>query len=563
MGRFKSSDSAVFFPKLITALQHYSWPQFFQDMLAGVVVGVVALPLAIAFGIASGLTPQAGLVTAVIAGFLISFLGGSRVQIGGPTGAFIVIVLEIVTRFGHSGLMIATIMAGVMLILMGLFRFGALLKFVPEPVIIGFTSGIALIIFTTQIPDLLGLTLASVPESFAGKWMAYGQALGSINLNSVLVSFGTIITYVVLMKRFPRLPNMFLSLVIWTILPQLFSLSVETIGTNFAAFGGSFPLPAVPAVSLANVRELISPALSIALLGAIESLLSATVADGAIGGRHRPNTELIAQGVANLAAPVFGGMPATGAIARTITNVRAGGRTPVAGMVHAVVLLVLFLLLGDVARLIPMPVLAGILTIVAYNMSEWREFKSSLSGPRADVLVLLATFFLTVLVDLSVGIQVGVVLSAFLFLERMASVSTLKEIQQIKNENQRIDEHYFDKTSLHALDIPKDVILYEVQGAFFFGAATKFERLLTPSWAGVKAIVLYMKYVMALDSSGLRVLHRLHKVLKARGVRLYFAELSPHCREALMKSHLIKEIGQDAIIPQLTNENLRLMIGAT
>ncbi|MFP5354382.1 MAG: SulP family inorganic anion transporter, partial [Gemmatimonadota bacterium] len=407
-------------PKLATTLKNYDRQQFLSDLTAGTIVGIVALPLAIAFAIASGVSPERGLYTAIVAGFLISALGGSRVQIGGPTGAFVVIVYGIVQRYGLEGLTAATLMAGVILVLMGVFRLGTMIKFIPQPLITGFTSGIAIIIFTSQVKDFLGLRMGAVPAEFVEKVAAYGEHITSISPMALGVALASLAIVAWWPKLNRTIPSPFVALIVTTVAVQQLGLEVETVGSRFGELAAALPRPVLPHVSFADLRQLVAPAFTIALLGAIESLLSAVVADGMIGARHRSNMELVAQGVANIASPIFGGIPATGAIARTATNVKSGGRTPVAGMVHALVLLLITLFFGKLAALIPMATLAAILVVVAYHMSEWRTFVDELRGPRTDVAVLLVSFFLTVIVDLTVAIGVGMVLASFLFMHRMS-----------------------------------------------------------------------------------------------------------------------------------------------
>jgi len=427
-------------PKSITTLKSYSRPQFASDLIAGVIVGVVALPLAIAFAIASGLTPDRGLYTAIIAGFLISALGGSRVQIGGPTGAFVVIVYGIVQRYGIDGLVVATIMAGVILVILGVVKLGAAIKFIPHPVVVGFTSGIAVIIFSSQVKDFLGLRMGDVPAEFIPKWRTFASHLDSINAQAFAVSLVALLIMTLWPRVSRRIPSPFVALIATTLAVKLFNIPVETIGTRFGAISATLPHPIVPHVSLSQLTALVAPAFTIALLAAVESLLSAVVADGMIGGRHRSNMELIAQGVANIVSPIFGGMPATGAIARTATNVKNGGRTPVAGMVHAITLLLITLFFGRWAALIPLATLAAILVVVSYHMSEWRSFRSELTAPKSDVGVLLTTFVLTVLVDLTVAIEVGMVLAAFLFMKRMAEVTNVSIVTRELSDGGDNDE---------------------------------------------------------------------------------------------------------------------------
>ncbi|HEX2601058.1 MAG TPA: SulP family inorganic anion transporter, partial [Gemmatimonadaceae bacterium] len=427
-------------PKSVTTLKSYSRSQFTSDVVAGVIVGVVALPLAIAFAIASGVSPDRGLYTAIIAGFLISALGGSRVQIGGPTGAFVVIVYGIVQKYGIDGLVVATIMAGVILIVLGVARLGAAIKFIPHPVVIGFTSGIAVIIFSSQVKDFLGLRMGEVPAEFIPKWRAFAANFHSVNPYTIGVSLAALVIMVLWPKVSRRIPGPFVALIATTVLANVLHFPVETIGTRFGAISAGLPHPVIPHVNLAQVTGLVGPAFTIALLAAVESLLSAVVADGMIGGRHRSNMELVAQGVANIAAPIFGGMPATGAIARTATNVKNGGRTPVAGMVHALTLLLITLFFGRWAGSIPLATLAAILVVVAYHMSEWRTFRSELSAPKSDVAVLLTTFLLTVLIDLTVAIEVGMVLAAFLFMRRMAEVTNVSIVTRELADGMEGDE---------------------------------------------------------------------------------------------------------------------------
>ena len=415
-------------PKLFTTLKDYSRAQFVADATAGVIVGIVALPLAIAFAIASGVTPDRGLWTAIIGGFLISALGGSRVQIGGPTGAFVVIVYGIVQKYGVDGLIVATMMAGVFLIILGAAKLGGIIKFIPHPVVTGFTSGIAVIIFSSQVKDLVGLRMGAVPADFLAKWGAFAEHATSYNVSAIGVALLTLAIIIGWQKLHTRIPGPFVALVVATLVVQVFHLQVETIGSRFGAISASFPHPTIPHITLEHAQQLVRPAFTIALLGAVESLLSAVVADGMIGGRHRSNMELVAQGVANVITPLFGGIPATGAIARTATNVKNGGRTPIAGITHAVTLMLIVLFFGQWAGRIPLATLAAILVVVAYHMSEWRAFRSELTAPKSDVAVLLATFGLTVLADLTVAIEVGMVLAAFLFMRRMADVTQVKPV---------------------------------------------------------------------------------------------------------------------------------------
>jgi SulP family sulfate permease len=530
----------VLIPKLVTTARDYSLAQFRADAVAGVIVGIVAIPLAIAFAIASGVTPDRGLVTAVVGGVLISALGGSRVQIGGPTGAFVVIVYGVVQQHGVDGLLIASIMAGILLIAMGLARIGAVIKFIPFPVTVGFTSGIALIIFSSQVKDLLGLRMDEVPAEFLGKWAAYATAAGTINPWTVGIAALTLAILFLWPRVNRRVPGPFVALLAGTVIVSLFDLPVETIGDRFGTLAASLPTPRLPeGITLERLRALSSPAIAIALLGAIESLLSAVVADGMIGGRHRSNMELIGQGIANVVTPLFGGIPATGAIARTATNVRNGGRTPVAGLVHALTVLLVTLFFSRWVTYIPLAVLAGILVVVAYHMSEWRTFRGELRSPGSDVMVLLATFLLTVLVDLSIAIQVGMVLAAFLFMRRMAEVTNVsivtREIQD------RPDEA--DPNAAARRDVPDGVLVYEVNGPFFFGAADRFRDTLSQVERQPKVMIVRMRNVPAMDSTGLRALTDVWEKNRAAGTLMLLSDVHAQPMMALAKSELLDRIG--------------------
>ncbi|HET7232312.1 MAG TPA: sulfate permease [Longimicrobium sp.] len=522
-------------PKLFTTLRGYGRRQLATDLTAGVIVGIVALPLSIAFATASGVKPQAGLYTAIVAGFLISALGGSRVQIGGPTGAFVVIVYGIVQKYGVDGLTVATILAGVILIGFGIAKLGAAIKFIPFPVVTGFTSGIAVIIFSGQIKDLLGLRMGTVPADFVGKWEAYAAHAGSVTPGAIVVS-ATALAILLLWPRVShRVPAPFVALIVTTAMVPLLGLHVETIGSRFGAISGTLPHPRVPRITWAEFRGLIAPAFTIALLAAIESLLSAVVADGMIGGKHRSNMELVAQGVANVVSPIFGGIPATGAIARTATNIKAGGRTPVAGMAHAATLLLVTLFFGRWAAYIPMATLAAILVIVAYHMSEWRSFASELSAPRSDVAVLVATFALTVLIDLTVAIQVGMVLAAFLFMHRMAEVTNVASITRELADG--------DERGLRGDAVPRGVEVYEIDGPFFFGAAEKFRETLGTVESKPKVLVIVMDRVPAIDSTGLRALRTVVRRATKDGTRVILSGVHAQPMVALGRSDLLDELG--------------------
>jgi sulfate permease, SulP family len=536
-------EHPVLVPKLVTTLKTYDRAQLAADAGAGVIVGIVALPLAIAFGIASGVTPERGLYTAIIAGFLISALGGSRVQIGGPTGAFVVIVYGIVQRYGIDGLMVATLMGGVILIGFGLAGLGGAIKFIPFPVVTGFTSGIALIIFSGQIKDLLGLPIAALPADFIGRWAAYAHATTDVHGPAALVSALTLAILVLWPRLNTRIPGPFVALLATTALANLLHLPVETIGSRFGSIDVGFPRPALPGVSLATATALVGPAFTIALLAGIESLLSAVVSDGMIGGKHRSNMELVAQGVANIVSPLFGGIPATGAIARTATNVKSGGRTPVAGMVHALTLLLITVFFGRWAALIPMATLAAILVVVSYHMSEWRTFRSELRAPRSDLVVLLTTFLLTVLVDLTVAVEVGLVLAAFLFMRRMAEVTNVSAITREFDESGDDDER--DPNSLRRRSVPAGVEVYEINGPFFFGAAEKFKETMTQLRGRPAVLILRLRNVPAMDSTGLHALRDVVTRFRRQGTRVILSDVHAQPMVALQRSALADELSEE------------------
>lgn len=535
-------------PKLLTTLQDYTRQQLIADVNAGVIVGIVALPLAIAFAIASGVSPEKGLFTAIIGGFIISALGGSRVQIGGPTGAFVVIVYGIVQQFGVNGLAIATFLAGLMMVAMGLARLGSLIKFIPHPLIVGFTSGIALIIFSSQVKDALGLKMGAVPSDFAEKWMAYGSAFSTINWYATGITAGTIALILVWQRYIRKIPGSLVALILSTVAVMVFQLPVETIGSRFGEIPASLPSPSFPHVDWNTFRSMIPPAFTIALLGSIEALLSAVVADGMIGGRHRSNMELVAQGVANIFSPIFGGIPATGALARTATNIRSGGRTPVAGMIHAVVLLLIMLFFGSWAKLVPMSCLAGILVIVSYNMSEWRSFRSGLTAPKSDVWVLVITFLLTVFVDLTTAIQIGMLIAVFLFMHRMAMVTNVGVITREMNDDV---EQSDDPKALDFKVVPKGVHVFEINGPFFFGAADKFKEAMLQTDRPPKVRIIRMRNVPALDATGLHVLEETWRESKHRGIIMIISEIHTQPYIALQRSDLFEKIGEANILPTI------------
>jgi SulP family sulfate permease len=532
-------------PKLLTVLREgYHRHDLLHDAMAGVVVGVVAIPLAIAFAIASGVRPEQGLYTAIVAGFLISVLSGSRVQIGGPTGAFVVLVFGVVQRFGYDGLVVATLLAGGLLIAMGLARLGAIIRFIPYPVTVGFTTGIALIIGVGQIADGAGLMLARTPANFVERLIVYLDGLGTVNPWAVGLCGATVAVVVLWARVRSRVPGPLVALLVTSLAAGALHLPVDTIGSRFGAVPSSLPMPRLPHVDLALVPQLFSPALSIALLAGIESLLSAVVADGMTGRKHRPNAELVAQGVANLASPLFGGIPATGAIARTATNVKNGGRTPVAGVVHALTVLLVLTLLGRWVALVPMATLAGILLVVAYNMSEWRLFLGLLRGPRSDVMVLLSTFALTVLVDLTVAIQVGVVLAALLFMRRMAEVS---EVRAVTDQLGRAERLGFEAENPD-VTLPAGTEVFEVAGSFFFGAAQRFSEALAEIQRRPRVVILRMRDVFAMDATGLRALEEVHHRFERQGVRLLLSGVRAQPMMVLVRSGALERLGEDNVL---------------
>ena len=534
-------------PKLVTTLKGYTRRQFTADLTAGVIVGIVALPLAIAFAVASGVTPDRGLYTAIVAGFLISALGGSRVQIGGPTGAFVVIVYGVLQQHGMDGLLVATMMAGVILILLGVTGLGNAIKFVPHPVVIGFTSAIALIIFSTQVNDLLGLRIQKVPAAFIDKWVAYAANLGNAQVETLLVSALAFVIILAWPRVSRRIPGPFVALIATTLTVRVFHMNVETLGQRFGAISGSLPHIAIPHVDTALIATLIPSATAIALLAAIESLLSAVVSDGMIGGKHRSNMELVAQGVANIASPLFGGIPATGAIARTATNVKNGGRTPVAGIVHALTLLLITLFFGRWAGYIPFATLGAILVIVSYHMSEWRAFRAELRAPKSDVLVMLTTFSLTVAVDLTVAIQVGMVMAAFLFMKRMSEVTNVQVVTREFTDEAETD----DPTAINKRVVPAGVEVFEINGPFFFGAATAFKEQVEGVLGKPRVLIIRMRNVPAMDSTGLHALSEVVRRSRREKTTVLLSDVHAQPMIALGRSQLLDEIGEDAVFENI------------
>jgi len=541
-----------FQPKLFSCLRAYDKATFMSDLMAGIIVGIVALPLAIAFGIASGVTPEKGIITAIIAGLLISVFGGSKVQIGGPTGAFIVIVFGIIQDYGMNGLIIATFMAGIFLILMGVLRVGTIIKYIPYPIIVGFTSGIALTIFTTQIKDLFGLQIAEVPADFVSKWIAYFQHMGSINLWPLLIGIGSILIIVYTPKICKKLPGSLLAIIIMTVVALLLRnyagiTTIETIGDRFT-INPNVPTPEVPKITWAVFTELMSPAFVIAMLGAIESLLSAAVADGVIGDKHDSNQELVGQGIANMACSLFGGIPATGAIARTMTNINNGGRTPVAGIVHALVLLLIYFFLMPLAKYIPMSCLAGILVVVSYNMSEWRSFKAILKNPKSDITVLLVTFFLTVIFDLTVAIEVGLLIACLLFMRRMSETTKVSVEKDAIDLNADSDVPY----NTENLTIPDGVEVYEINGPYFFGVANRFEEVMNDVGKQPAVRIIRMRKVPFIDSTGVHNLTNLCNKCLKKNIQIVLSGVNGKVLEVLCKSGFNELIGNENICSHIT-----------
>jgi len=534
-----------FVPKLFSLLkQGISKETLTKDILSGLIVGIVALPLAIAFAIASGVSPEKGILTAIIAGIVISTFGGSRVQIGGPTGAFIVIVYGIVQQNGISGLTIATFMAGFIMFGFGLARLGNLLKYIPYSLIVGFTSGIALIIFSSQINDFFGLHIAKVPADFIDKWAVYFNNFHKINWYAICIAATTIVITLYSQKIIKKIPGSIIAILISTIVVELFEFPVDTIESNFENIPNQLGLPHIPKVNFDTIQALIQPAFAIAILGSIESLLSAVVSDSMIGGKHRSNMELIAQGAANIMSSLFGGIPATGAIARTATNVKNGGRTPIAGIVHALVLLSIMLLFAPYAKLIPMSCLAGILIVVAYHMSEWKQFRAILKGNRMDIIILLTTFFLTIIFDLVIAIEIGIVLSSFMFMKRM---SQSVHIQDFSSDNEN-GEHLFDE---ELLDIPKGVILYEINGPLFFGAARQFQETIINTHIQPKVIIIRMRYVPLIDATGYQSLKEIIKTYKARNIKVIISGIKKTLRKDFEKNGMFPFIEDNFVVEEI------------
>lgn len=538
-------------PKLVSCLRNYDKKTFMADLMAGIIVGIVALPLAIAFGIASGVSPEKGIITAIVAGILISLFGGSKVQIGGPTGAFIIIIYDIIEKYGMSGLTIATFMAGVFLILLGVMRLGSIIKFIPYPIVVGFTSGIAITIFTTQIKDLFGLQIDKVPSAFIDKWGCYIENFSTMDIWSFAIGVLSILIIIFTPKISRKIPGSLVAIILTTILVVVLKQyagvdSIETIGDRFT-ISSALPGIEMPEFTLETLKGLMSPALTIAILGAIESLLSATVADGVISDRHNSNNELIGQGIANLVTPLVGGIPATGAIARTMTNINNGGKTPVAGIIHAIVLLLIFLFLMPLAQYIPMACLAGVLVVVSYNMCGIPSFLGILRNPKSDVTVLLVTFFLTIIFDLTVAIKFGVVIACLLFMRRMAETSDVKLVSDIDVEAEsdlqsNQDEH---------LVVPEGIQVYEINGPYFFGAGNKAEELMSSLRDLPKVRIIRMRRVPFIDSTGIHNLTNICITSKHQNIDVVLSGVNPKVHAVLEKAHFYDIIGEDHICPHI------------
>ena len=533
-------------PQLLTSLKTYNRQTLTADIMAGIIVGIVALPLAIAFGIASGVTPEKGIITAIISGFIISLLGGSKVQIGGPTGAFIVIIYGIIQKYGIEGLMIATVMAGVFLLLFGLLKLGTIIKYIPYPIVVGFTSGIAVTIFTTQIKDLFGLTIESVPSDFIEKWGCYISHFSTADLWCSIVGILSVVIIALTPKVSKKIPGSLVAIIVMTIaaliLKNYFGVTtIETIGDRFSV-SSAIPDAHMPAMTWDTIKSLVAPALTIAVLGAIESLLSATVADGVTGAHHNSNTELVAQGLANIASPIFGGIPATGAIARTMTNINNGGKTPVSGIVHAIVLLLIFLFFMPLAKYIPMACLAGVLVIVSYGMSGWRSFLALMKNPKSDVTVLLITFFLTIIFDLTVAIEVGLIIACLLFMKRVSEITDVKAVTDEINE-----ESDMIKDNAEHLTIPEGVEVYEINGPYFFGAGNKFEEVMAAFGDRPKVRIIRMRKVPFVDSTGIHNLTNLCEMSHNEGIEVVLSGVCEKVHKQLEKARFYDILGNKNI----------------
>ena len=531
-------------PKLISLLDDkesgFSKEQFLKDLIAGIIVAIIALPLSIALGISSGVSPEKGLITAIIAGFIISLLGGSRVQIGGPTGAFVVIVFGIIQNHGVDGLIIATFMAGIILVLFGLLRFGSLIKYIPYPITVGFTSGIAITLLSTQVKDFLGLSITKTPSEFIPKWEAYISHMNTTNLYTLAIGLLALIILIFWPKINKKIPGSLIALIVTTLVVFIFNLPVATIGSQFGKISSNIPMPHIPNLNLNTLKALIGPAFTIALLGGIESLLSAVVSDGMIGDKHNSNAELIAQGLANIGSSLFGGIPATGAIARTAANVKNGGRTPISGMVHSITLLLIMLVFMPLAKFIPLTTLSAILIIVSYNMSEWRTFKAILKAPKSDIAILLITFFLTVLFDLVIAIGIGMIVSMCLFMRRVATSIEVNEL----NESDCSYKSNID-TDMENLKVGENVLVYDIRGHLFFGAVDTFMNTMKEINDDAKVLVLRMRHTKTLDVTGYKQIKNIALSCKSRNMTLIISELQEQPKKVMRLMGFIDTLGED------------------
>jgi len=537
----KVKDGEKMSPKIFTLIKEkkITKEQVMKDVMAGIIVAIIALPLSIALGISSGVSPEKGLITAIVAGFIISFLGGSRVQIGGPTGAFVVIVYTIVQMYGINGLIIATLMAGIMLVIMGVLKLGDLIKYVPHTITVGFTSGIAITLLSTQIKDFLGLNIENVPAEFIPKWQSYFSNMGTLNIAALLVGIGCILIMVYWPRVNKTIPGSVIALIISTLAVQLFNLPVETIGSRYAEISSSIPVPSIPMFEIETIKILFKPAMTIAILAAIESLLSAVVADGMIDDSHDSNMELIAQGIGNIGSALFGGIPATGAIARTAANVKNGGRSPISGMVHAITLLLIMLLFMPLAKMIPMTTLAAVLIVVSYNMGEWSTFRSLLKAPKSDIVILLLTFVFTIVFDLVVAIEIGMILAMFLWIRRLAETTDIKKVQGIKSKRNKDGE-------VIQIDNNK-ILIYEVNGPFFFGVVQDFIKMISKIETAAEVLLLDMRHTQALDASAISALERLHNHCKKHNIKLIISNIQQQPKKALTKMEFVKSLGEGAV----------------
>lgn len=526
-------------PKLLSVMKTYNKEQFIKDVIAGLIVVIIALPLSIALAISSGVSPEQGLYTAIIAGFFISLLGGSRVQIGGPSATFMVVVYSVVATHGTEGLLITTILAGIILILFGLLKLGSVIKYIPYPITVGFTSGIALTIFSSQIKDFFGMNIGSVPTGFIDKWNLYFSSFDEIQWMPFIIGAIALAILIIWPKINKRIPASLISIIVTTALVAIFKLDVQTIGTQYTNLSSAFPMPSIPNITWNKIEDLLSPAFTIAFLCSLESLLSAVVSDGMIGSKHRSNMELVAEGVANIASGLFGGMPATGAIARTVANIKNGGRTPIAGVVHAITLLFILLFLMPLVKMIPLATLAAVLIMVSYNMSEWRMFKKLLSAPKSDVVVLLSTFFLTVLFDLTLAISVGMVLTSFLFMKRMTDVTDIQgfNMQDDEDELELLDEELKEALS-------DEILIYEINGPFFFGAADKFLDSIQSLQGPSKVLIIRLRNVPVIDATAVHALNLLHDNCKRSNTILILSEVNDNPYKVIKRVGLVREIGR-------------------